>query len=79
MSKSMPGFFSALSRDLGQTFELQIDSDGFDECINELAESFVAFIQGQYIEASEVKFYCQKNNHFEITNILFLIAAHELD
>jgi len=56
----MPVFFTTLSQDLGNDFDVQIDSDEVAECTNELAESFVAFVQGRYIEASEVKFYCQK-------------------
>jgi hypothetical protein len=51
----MPTFFSTLSRDLGDAFDFQEDSNEFGECMNELAESFLQFIQGNYIQASEVK------------------------
>jgi hypothetical protein len=59
MPKPKPVFFSTLSVELGNDYNSQVDSDGFGECINELAESFVAFIEGRYGDASEVKFYCR--------------------
>ncbi len=55
ISLFMPTFFSTLSCDLGDEFDSQEDSNEFGECMNELAESFLQFIQGNYIQASEVK------------------------
>jgi hypothetical protein len=68
----MPVFFTTLSQDLGNDFDVQIDSDEVAECTNELAESFVAFVQGRYVEASEVKFYCQKTSILRSLIFLFL-------
>jgi hypothetical protein len=68
----MPDLFRILSTQLGASFDLQDDSDGFDGRINELADSFVSFIQGRYIEASEVKFYCQKI--FILRSVIFLFS-----
>jgi len=52
-----PLLFKTIST-LSNAVYSKIDSvDDSNEQINELAEAFVAFIQGRYIEASEVKLY----------------------
>jgi hypothetical protein len=79
ISNVMPDFFRTLSAHLGNSLDLKDDWDGFDEHINDLADSFVSFIQGRYIEASEVKFYCQKISILRSVIFLFFIDAHELD
>ncbi len=57
MSKKLPFTFGALSIDRDDDSDLESGPDGFDQCTNDLAESFVAFIEGHYIETSEVKSY----------------------
>lgn len=50
----MPTFFSTLSCDLGDESDFHENINEFGDCMNELVDSFVQFIQGNYIQASEV-------------------------
>jgi hypothetical protein len=58
MSYSIPAFFKAISVEPDNASDFQFGPiDDFDERIDELTESFVAFIEGRYAESSEVKLY----------------------
>jgi hypothetical protein len=70
MSYETPRLFRTISVVSNDAIDLPADlTDGFDECLNELAQGFVSFSEKNYVESSEVKLYHREHTHVRISYI----------